>query len=149
VRPHGTDDNPDLSSASWPTAIVYISNHVPTLEIPVSWNKSNTSYLSADESIPYLTHSFHSTAHYSLLKGIQSSGFDLQNDIGIHQILCRSTDNKFPTAQPRHQAPETRHVHGNGETGFYRPTDLLVKPYTNLAVTVPNHPFFKKTGIFK
>jgi hypothetical protein len=24
-----------------------------------------------------------------------------------------------------------RHVHGNGETGFYRPTDLLVKPYIN------------------
>jgi hypothetical protein len=43
----------------------------------------------------------------------------------------------------------TRHVHGNGETGFYRPTDLLVKPYTNLAVTVPNHPFFTKTGIFE
>jgi hypothetical protein len=42
-----------------------------------------------------------------------------------------------------------RHVHGNGETGFYRPTDLLVKPYTNLAVTVPNHPFFEKTGIFE
>jgi hypothetical protein len=44
---------------------------------------------------------------------------------------------------------EPRHVHGNGETGFYRPTDLLVKPYTNLAVTVPNHPFFEKTGIFE
>jgi hypothetical protein len=44
---------------------------------------------------------------------------------------------------------EIRHVHGNGETGFYRPTDLLVKPYINLAVTVPNYPFFKKTSIFK
>ena len=43
----------------------------------------------------------------------------------------------------------TRHVHGNSETGFYRPTDLLVKPYINLAVIVPNHPFFKKTSIFK
>jgi hypothetical protein len=43
----------------------------------------------------------------------------------------------------------TRHVDGIGKTGFYRPTALLVKPYTNLAVTVYNHPFFKKTSIFK
>jgi hypothetical protein len=43
----------------------------------------------------------------------------------------------------------TRHVDGIGKTGFYRPTALLVKPYTNLAVTVHNHRFFKKTGIFE
>jgi hypothetical protein len=42
-----------------------------------------------------------------------------------------------------------RHVYGFSKTGFYRPTALLVKPYINLAVTVPNHPFFTKTSIFK
>jgi hypothetical protein len=46
---------------------------------------------------------------------------------------------------------ELRHrlVNGFGKTGFYRPTALLVKPYINLAVTVPNHLFFIKTSIFK
>ena len=42
-----------------------------------------------------------------------------------------------------------RYVYGFGKTGFYRPTDLLVKPYINLAVTIPNYLFFIKTGIFK
>jgi hypothetical protein len=44
---------------------------------------------------------------------------------------------------------KTRLVNGFGKTGFYRPTALLVKPYINLAVTVHNHPFFTKTGIFE
>jgi hypothetical protein len=43
----------------------------------------------------------------------------------------------------------SRHVDGIGKTGFYRLMALLVKPYINLAVTVYNHPFFKKTSIFK
>jgi hypothetical protein len=43
----------------------------------------------------------------------------------------------------------SRHVDGIGKTGFYRPTALLVKLYINLAVTIYNHPFFKKTSIFK
>jgi hypothetical protein len=42
-----------------------------------------------------------------------------------------------------------RYIYGFGKTGFYRLTDLLVKPYINLAVTVPNYPFFTKTGIFE
>ena len=43
----------------------------------------------------------------------------------------------------------SRYVYGFGKTGFYRLTDLLVKLYINLAVTVPNYLFFIKTGIFK
>jgi hypothetical protein len=43
----------------------------------------------------------------------------------------------------------TRHVHGNGETGFYRPATLLVIPWVNLSVIILNHLFLEKTGIFK
>ena len=42
-----------------------------------------------------------------------------------------------------------RHVHGNGKTGIYRPTTLLVKLYINLVVTVSNYLLLKKTSIFK
>jgi hypothetical protein len=45
--------------------------------------------------------------------------------------------------------PQHRHVHGNGKTGFYWSTALLIIPYINLAVIILNHLFFKKTGIFK
>jgi hypothetical protein len=73
----------------------------------------------------------------------------------ISRLVNLEDDQTYAIEVPCRTSPslsmenESRHVHGNGETGFYRPTDLLVKPYTNLAVTVPNHPFFKKTGIFK
>jgi hypothetical protein len=83
-----------------------------------------------------------------------SSQIRLQYAMSVHWSILGSSKRRTIAAHEISSVKyygrlETRHVNGFGKTGFYRPTDLLVKPYTNLAVTVPNHPFFIKTGIFK